>query len=100
MAIRRAFFLILLFSHLSYAEPVKQGDTVTVITPDVSARLCPYPNCGQEQHITRIPKDTQLTVEGIKIVKVGGTVKWEVTWFEVTYKGKRGWVSIYNTDKQ
>jgi len=61
------------------------------------ARFCPYPNCGQDQHITRIPKGTVLTVEGIQSVKSGMLPP--VKWFEVTYKGKKGWVSIYDTDK-
>jgi len=82
-----------------YAGEVKQGDKVTIVVPGTVARLCPYPNCGQNQHITRIPEGTVLKVEGIMDVKVGGTIKWVVTWFEVTYKGNRGWISIFNTDK-
>jgi len=80
-----------------YSGEVKQGDKVTIITPETVARLCPYPNCGQDQHITRIPKGTVLTVEGIQSVKSGMLPS--VKWFEVTYKGKKGWVSIYDTDK-
>ena len=79
-----------------YASEVKQGDKVTIITPGTVARLCPHPNCGQNQHITRIPKGTILKVEGIMDVKSGILT---VKWFEVTYKGKRGWISIYDTDK-
>jgi len=82
---------------MSDAGDVKQGDKVTIVTPGTMARLCPYPNCGQDQHITRIPKGTALKVEGINEVKVGMMT---VTWFEVTYKKKRGWISIYDTDKQ
>jgi hypothetical protein len=81
----------------SQASKIKQGDKVTIVTPGTVARLCPYPNCGQDQHITRIPKGTVLPVEGIMDVKSGiMTVKW----FEVTYKGNRGWISIFDTDKQ
>jgi len=79
------------------AGEIKQGDIVTVNTPGTMARLCPYPNAGQNAHITRIPEGTKLEVEGIQDVKSGILT---VKWFEVTYKGKRGWVSIYNTDKQ
>lgn len=79
------------------AGDVKQGEKVTIVTPGAMARLCPYPNCGQDQHITRIPKGTSLKVEGIYEVKAGMMT---VTWFEVTYKKKRGWISIYVTDKQ
>jgi hypothetical protein len=80
----------------AHAQEVKQGDKVTIIVPGTVARLCPYPNCGQDQHITRIPEGTVLEVGGIMEVK-GGILT--VEWFEVTYKGKRGWISIYNTDK-
>ncbi|GAG22994.1 unnamed protein product, partial [marine sediment metagenome] len=76
-------------SNLCYAGEVKQGDKITIVEPGTVARLCPYPDCGQDQHITRIPKGTILTVEGIMDVKSGRLPP--VKWFEVTYKGKRGW---------
>ena len=89
--------LILIMTSTSNADEIKQGDRVTIITQGTMARLCPYPNAGQNDHITRIPEGTMLEVEGISDVKAGiMTVKW----FEVTYKGKRGWISIYDTDKQ
>jgi hypothetical protein len=78
------------------AIEVKQGDKVTIVTPGTLARLCPYPNCGQNQHIIRIPEGTVLEVEGIMDVKSGVLT---VKWFEVTYKEKRGWISIFDTDK-
>jgi hypothetical protein len=80
-----------------YASEVNQGDKVKIVVPGTVARLCPYPNCGQNQHITRVPEGTVLTVEGIMDVKSGMLPP--VKWFEVTYKGKRGWLSIFNTDK-
>ena len=95
--------LILLFVMAPYitsdvcASEVKQGDKITIVVPGTVARLCPHPNCGQDQHITRIPQGTVLTVEGIMEVKSG--MMPPVPWFEITYKGKRGWTSIYNTDK-
>ena len=91
------FFGIIGYITKAVAGDVKQGDKVTIVTPGTMARLCPYPNCGQDQHITRIPKGTSLKVEGINEVKTG---MMSVTWFEVTYKKKRGWISIYDTDKQ
>jgi len=81
----------------SQASTIKQDDKVTIVTPGTVARLCPYPNCGQNQHITRIPKGSVLKVEGIMDVKIGMMT---VKWFEVTYKGKKGWISIFDTDKQ
>jgi len=89
--------LLFLFSTTVWGGNVKQGDKVTIITPETVARLCPHPNCGQNQHITRIPKETVLKVEGIMTVKSG---MMKVTWFEVTYKGKKGWISVYDTNKQ
>ena len=91
-----ALVMVLCITSDIYANEVKQGDKVTIVTPGTVARLCPYPNCGQDQHITRIPKGTVLEVEGIMDVKSGILT---VQWFEVTYKGKRGWISIFDTDK-
>lgn len=97
------FFILLLFVAMVLsvtsdvdAVEVKQGDNVTIVTPGTIARLCPYPNCGQNQHITRIPEGTILEVEGIMDVSSG---TWSVKWFEVTYKENRGWISIFDTDK-
>lgn len=79
-----------------YASQVKQGDKITIVASGTVARLCPYPNCGQNQHITRIPQGTILKIEGIMDVR---SCMFAVKWFEVTYKGKKGWISIYDTDK-
>jgi len=95
-----AVFLLIIItlgiSSIVNGNEVKQGDKVTIVTPGTVARLCPYPNCGQDQHITRIPERTVLEVEGIMDVRSGVLT---VQWFEVTYKGKRGWISIFDTDK-
>ena len=80
------------------AADIKQGDKIKIVTPETMARLCPHPNCGENQHITRIPQGTTLTVEGIMSVKNGRMPP--VKWFEVTYKGKRGWISIFDTNAQ
>ena len=102
---RKALFIaLLLFLMMTlltasdvYAKEVKQGDKVTIVTSETVARLCPHPNCGKNQHITRIPLGTTFKIEGIMTVKSG---MMKVKWFEVTYNGKRGWISIYDTDKQ
>lgn len=103
MRLIKFFFAIFLLIMMAWgiasyvnAGEVKQSDKVTIITPGTVARLCPHPNCGQNQHITRIPKGTVLEVEGIMDVKSGILT---VQWFEVIYKGKRGWISIFDTDK-
>ena len=92
-------FFVLMLSDTTAADKteVSQGDKVTIVTPQVVARLCPYPECGQEQHITRIPQGTILEIDGIMQT---GTKEWPVFWFEVTFKGKKGWISIFDTDKQ
>ena len=82
---------------IAFGEEIKQGNKVTIVVPGTVARLCPHPNCGENQHITRIPQGTALEVEGIMDVKSGMLPP--VKWFEVTYKGKRGWISIFNKDK-
>lgn len=91
------YLSLVLFSSQVLSGEVNQGDKVTIITPDVNARLCPSPNCGSNQHIARIPKGTMLEIQGIMKVK---NRMFSVKWFEVTYNGKRGWISIYDTDKQ
>ena len=49
---------------LNKSNESAQADTVTIVTPGRVARLCPNPNCGINEHITRIPKGTTLEVEG------------------------------------
>ena len=69
-----------------------QAQGVTVVTPGQTARLCPIPNCGWYQDIGRIPEGTTLTVRGFYTVPSDGFLP-PVDWYEVTYKGKKGWVS-------
>lgn len=78
-----------------HAEEIRPGDKVTVVTPGVEARLCPTPACGPDQHITRIPEGTVLTVENTEEFVIG---TFRVKWFEVVYEEKRGWISIYDTN--
>jgi hypothetical protein len=96
-ALLLVFVIVAFVAASGYASEIKQNDKVTIVTPGTVARLCPYPNCGQDQHITRIPEGTVLAVEGIADVKSGMMT---VKWFEVTYKGKRGWISIFDTNRQ
>ena len=79
-----------------YVSEVKLGDKVTIVGPGNVTKLRPYPDCRQGQHLTRIPKGTVLKVEGIMNVKYGDST---MKWFETTYKEKRGWISIYDTDQ-
>jgi hypothetical protein len=79
-----------------YAGDVTPGDTVTVVTPGVTARLCPQPMCGPDKHIMRIAEGTDLKIAGVENTKIGTIV---VTWFQVDVEGNTGWISIYDTDK-
>jgi hypothetical protein len=78
------------------AGEVRQGDTVTIVTPGVEARLCPHPMCKPDQHITRIPQGTVLKIDDILDAKIG---TFKVRWFEVKYKETRGWISIFDTNR-
>ncbi len=64
---------------------IKLGDKVTVVGPGSVTKLCPYPNCRQGQHVTRIPEGTVVKVEGLMNVKYGDAT---LKWFETTYKKK------------
>lgn len=88
--------LIVPGSSISRAGDVEPGDTVTIVTPGVTARLCPQPMCGPDQHIMRVAEGTELEVKGIEAVKIGSI---HVTWFQVVVDGNSGWVSIYDTNK-
>lgn len=92
------FALVTLFPDMEppvWANEAKPGDTVTIVTPGTEARLCPQPGCGPDQHITRIPAGTVLTIEGTKTFVIG---TFKVKWFAVVYQNQRGWISIYDTD--
>ena len=79
-----------------YADEIRPGDKVTIVTSGVEARLCPLPGCGPDQHITRISQGTVLKVENTEDFAIG---TFKVKWFEVVYEENRGWISIYDTDK-
>jgi len=71
-------------------------DTIRIVTLNNRARLCPKANCGQGQEIFRIPTNTKLEVQSKISINLN---LWNVVWYEVIYKGKRGWVSEFDTDK-
>ena len=91
-------FLAFILANASniYAGDVTPGDSVTIVTPGVTARLCPQPMCGPDKHIMRITEGTDLKVEGVEDVKIGTIL---VTWYQVDVEGNTGWISIYDTDK-
>jgi hypothetical protein len=74
----------------------KVGDIIKIITVDGRARLCPKPLCNQDQELLRIPTNTELKVEEVSRERLP---MWDVVWYKITYKGKRGWVSEFDTDK-
>ena len=78
------------------AAPVAPVDTITIVTVNNRARLCPQPNFGQGQELLRIPTGTKLEVLGRSIVQ-NRLIR--ATWFKVSYNGKVGWVSQFDTDK-
>ena len=93
------FVLMILLTGIGsavYANDVKQGDRLTIVTPGTEARLCPQPGCGPGQHITRIPQGTILTIQNTEIFEIG---TFKVKWFAVVYQNQPGWVSIYDTDQ-
>jgi hypothetical protein len=75
---------------------VKLGDEVIVVRAGDITKLCPYPDCGLGQQVTRIPNGTVLKVEGIINLKQGNST---MKWLETTYNKNRGWISIYDTDQ-
>lgn len=74
----------------------EERNIITIVTKEVVARLCPNPNCGENQHLKRIPEGTILDVEGEMTVD---NKFMKVKWFEVTYKGVKGWVSSFDTNR-
>ena len=88
---------ILIWLLLLVVPGLVQAEEISIITPGVLARLCPQPNCGPNKHLARIPEATALEVEGMTETQIGTLPP--VKWFEVTYQDKKGWVSIFDTDK-
>ncbi len=89
------FLIILVFLPTSiYSSEVQKGDSVIIVTLGVRARLCPYPDCGQDAHIARIPEGTILVVRMIMNIALK---LWTVPWYQVNYRGTTGWISMYDT---
>jgi hypothetical protein len=91
--------LLILISSLASdicAAEVEEGDKITIVTPGITARLCPEPMCGPDKHIRRIPEGTVLIVEHIENVNIG-TI--QVQWLEVKFGGNTGWISIFDTNE-
>jgi hypothetical protein len=78
------------------AQVATIGDTIKIITPETQARLCPKPLCRQGQELARILANTEFKVEEVSRERLP---MWDVVWYRITYKGKRGWVSEFDTDK-
>jgi hypothetical protein len=72
------------------------GDTIKIITPENRARLCPKPLCKQNQELLRIPSETKLKVEEVSNERLP---MWDVVWYKISFKGKNGWVSEFDTDR-
>lgn len=79
-----------------HADGTKTDGEVTIVTPGIEARLCPHPGCGPDQHITRIPAGTVLTIRGTDVFAIG---TFKVKWFKVDYQNQHGWISIYDTNQ-
>lgn len=77
-----------------YSREIQNGDSVIIVTPGVKARLCSYPDCGQDAHIARIPEGTIFVVTMIINIDLK---LWTVPWYQVNYKGTTGWISMYDT---
>lgn len=78
---------------LPIAQP---GEVIIMTATNPDGRLCPLMDCGQGVLTSRIPMDTRLSVLQVYIYK--GTM-YDVPWYEVEYKGKKGWVSEYLTNR-
>jgi hypothetical protein len=79
----------------SLALPPEEPRTITIVTPDDRARLCPQPDCGQKQELGRLPTGVVLEIRAERRVRLP---QWDVIWFQVSYEGRRGWVSEFETD--
>lgn len=71
-------------------------DSLTIVTPDNRARLCGNTECPQGSELARISTGTKLVPRDSVVVRSPAV---DVTWYVVEYKAKRGYVSIYNTDR-
>ena len=76
-------------------EPEPLPPTITVVTADNRARLCRTPACGDGEELARVPTGTVLDVQAKRSVRLP---RWDVIWYQVSFKGKQGWVSEFETN--
>jgi len=83
----------------SETEAVQQEvtpDSLTIVTPNNRARLCPKAACADGKQIARIPTGVKLLPSDSVVVKSKAV---DVTWYLVEYVGRTGYVSILDTDR-
>lgn len=73
--------------------PTSEGHWVRVLR-GVESHLRPQPNSSTT--LALIPAGTPLRVEGQQTVSSGGTMRFTVTWYQVSYQGHAGWVSEHD----
>ena len=74
----------------------KPGDVITMTARNPDGPLCPNFGCSQRLYTTRIPTGTKLRVLQVRMLK---QPIFDVPYYLVEYKGKKGWVSEYLTDR-
>lgn len=79
------------------ASDATDGPTVTVVTQNDRARLCPQPNCGTGEQLARILTGTTLSVIDSRSVKTGMQ---ENRWYRVRYEGQEGWISEFDVKRR
>ena len=77
-------------------RPTNRSDQVKITTVGTLTRLVPYPDAGFGEEYTRIPQGTTVTVINRTVQSLGHL---DVTWLEVSYDGKTGWISQTDTDE-
>lgn len=69
--------------------------TLTVVTTNDRARLCPRPNCGSGEQLARVPTGTTLPILGSRPVSSGMQ---EIRWYRVRLEGDEGWLSEFDVN--
>lgn len=69
--------------------------TLTVVTLDDRARLCPKPDCEEGRELARLPTGVVLEVQDERSIRLP---RWDVIWFQVSYEERVGWVSEFETN--
>ncbi|NCC04675.1 MAG: hypothetical protein EOM37_11685 [Proteobacteria bacterium] len=82
-------FIICLCSSVLAGELPVIGQSIEIVTPDDRARVCPYPFCGDGEHIARVQTGTKFKI--IDYVKK----QWGYA-IEINYKGKVGYISEFD----